>query len=159
MDMNTLVLSYVRDTLNLERNLAFLTGSRVVPGASTTKSDYDIVVGVTEKTSPVIRAQLWSLGHVQPFVREKCMRYEDGDNVDVMSTTCFYVDSCIVGGTINILLKREVQFASWQYATTQLIMKSLQDSRLSTDREYRVMMFKSWRQEFAAGAWSSILTT
>lgn len=155
MDMNTMVLSYVRDTLNLERNQAFLTGSRVVPGASTPHSDYDIVIGVREETYPVIRGQLWLLGHVLPFVRER-RSYEDG--VDEMSTTCFYVNSPIVGSTINVLLKREVQFASWQYATTQLIMKSLQDSRLSTDREYRVMMFKSWRQAFAAGAWSSILT-
>jgi hypothetical protein len=158
MDINTLVLSYVRDTLNLERNQAFLTGSRVVPGASTPESDYDIVVGVTEKTSPVIRDQLWSLGHVQPFVREKCRRYEDGDNVDVMSTTCFYVDSCIVGGTINILLKREVQFAAWQYATTRLALESMKDPRFA-NREYRVMMFKAWRKAFAAGAWSSILAT
>jgi hypothetical protein len=151
MDKNTLVLSYVRDTLNLERNLAFLTGSRVVPGASTPESDYDIVVGVREETYPVIRGQLWRLGHVLPFVRER-RSYEDGG--DEMSTTCFYVNSPIVGRTINVLLKREVQFAAWQYATTRLITESLVDPRFA-NREYRVTMFKAWRQAFAAGAWAS----
>ena len=152
MDMNTLVLAYVRDTFRLEMYQVFITGSRAIPGASTPESDYDIVVGVTEETGPVIRDQLWRLGRVLPFVREK-RRYEEG--VDEMSTSCFYVDSCVAGGRLNILLKREVQFASWQYATTQLIMESLQDSRLSVDREYRVRMFKAWRLAFAAGAWAS----
>lgn len=151
MDMNTLVLAYVRDTFRLERDLVFITGSRAIPGASTPESDYDIVVRVTENTYPVIRAQLWRLGHVLPFVLHK-RRYEDG--VDEMSTSCFYVDSCVAGGRLNILLKREVEFAAWQYATTRLITGSLVDSRFA-DREYRVRMFKAWRQAFAAGAWAS----
>jgi hypothetical protein len=151
MDMNTLVLAYVRDTLELERDQVFITGSRAIPGASTPESDYDIVVRVTEETYPVVRSQLGRLGHMLPFVREK-RRYEDG--VDILSTTCFYVKSSIAGGTINILLKREVQFAAWQYATTRLITESLVDSRFA-DREYRVGRFKEWRQAFAAGAWAS----
>lgn len=151
MDMNTLVLAYVRDTLELERDQVFITGSRAIPGASTPESDYDIVVRVTEETYPVVRYQLWRLGHILPFVREK-RRYEDGG--DILSPTCFYVKSSIAGGTINILLKREVQFAAWQYATNRLITESLQDSRLA-DREYRVGRFKDWRQAFAAGAWAS----
>jgi len=151
MDMNTLVLAHVRDTLGLERDQVFITGSRAIPGASTPESDYDIVVRVTEETYPVVRSQLGRLGRVLPFVREK-RRYEDG--VDEMSTSCFYVKSSIAGGTINILLKREVQFAAWQYATTRLITESLVDSRFA-DREYRVERFKDWRQAFAAGAWAS----
>lgn len=151
MDMNTLVLAYVRDTFRLERDQVFITGSRVVPGASTPESDYDIVIGVREETYPVIQGQLWRLGHVLPFVRER-RSYEDG--VDEMSTTCFYVNSPIVGSTINVLLKREVQFAAWQYATTQLITESLVDPRFA-NREYRVMMFNAWRRAFAAGAWAS----
>jgi hypothetical protein len=152
MDMNTLVLSYVRDTLSLKRDQVFITGSRAVPGASTPHSDYDIVIEVREDTYPVIRGQLWRLGFVQPFVLHK-RRYEDG--VDEMSTSCFYIESGVVGGTINVLLKREVQFAAWQYATTRLVLESLQDPRFA-NREYRVMMFKSWRQAFATGAWASI---
>ena len=151
MDMNTLVLAHVRDTLGLERDQVFITGSRAIPGASTPESDYDIVVRVTEETYPVIRGQLWRLGHVQPFVLHK-RKYEDG--VDEMSTSCFYVESSVAGGTINILLKREVQFAAWQYATNRLITESLLDFRFD-DREYRVERFKDWRQAFAAGAWAS----
>ena len=152
MDMNTLVLAHVRDTLGLERDQVFITGSRAIPGASTPESDYDIVVRVTEETYPVIRGQLWRLGHVQPFVLHK-RKYEDG--VDEMSTSCFYVESSVAGGTINILLKREVQFAAWQYATTRLITESMEAIWLSTDREYRVGRFKAWRQSFAAGAWAA----
>ena len=151
MDMNTLVLAYVRDTLGLARDQVFITGSRAIPGASTPESDYDIVVRVTKETYPVVRAQLGRLGHMLPFVREK-RRYEFG--VVKMSTTCFYVKSSIAGGTINILLKREVQFAAWQYDTNRLITESLLDFRFD-DREYRVERFKDWRQAFAAGAWAS----
>lgn len=153
MDMNTLILAHVRDTLGLERDQVFITGSRAIPGASTPESDYDIVVRVTEETYPVVRSQLGRLGHMLPFVREK-RRYEDGAEADILSTTCFYVKSSIAGGTINILLKREVQFAAWQYATMRMITESLIDSRFD-DREYRVGRFKDWRQAFTVGAWTS----
>ena len=94
MDMNTLVLAYVRDTLGLERDQVFITGSRAIPGASTPESDYDIVVSVTKETYPVIRSQLGRLGHMLPFVREK-RRYEDG------------------GHLVHHVLLRQIQHRRW----------------------------------------------
>ena len=150
MNMNALVSAYVRQTLELERDEIFQTGSRVI-GAGNPDSDYDFVVRVTPDTVDSLRNKLCYLGEVQPFTQKTTQCY--GEIESILSTTCFYVKSPEAGAVLNILLKQEIQFAAWRHATERLCVESFIDAELVTSRAHRVARFIDWRTAYALGAW------